>query len=420
MVELWLPHGRTEVAVRVPAENFLGVVDVEEPKVALDPYAEVNRALENPIGNCRLENLVKAGNKVSIVVEDETKLTQNKVMLPLLLGKLNGLGVKDKDVTIIVGCGLREPANPEKFPLLFGEDVVNRVKIINHDRRSRDLSYVGKTTLKTKVYVNKVFAGADLRILTGSISFHSYAGYSGGRMGVLPGISGASTIQHNNLLLVDPKAMAGNISGNPVHMDMVEAAHLADVHFILNVVTNAEGNVIQAFAGDLDRAFLEGVGFTDDVYKVPVKKAADIVIVSPGGYPKDVNLYESCKAIDNVLGIVREGGIAILVAECSGGYGNRIFYEWMKTFQSVKEVERKIKENFVLGGEEAHHLLKALGKIKIIVVSIMPGYYARDVFRLRTAKSVNMALDLAFKTAGKKSKVLVIPRGSAILPLLQV
>jgi len=419
MVELWLPYGRTEVAVRVPAENLLDVVDAEEPKAASDPYAEVKRALENPAGDCRLENLVKAGKKVAIVVEDEMKLTQNKVMLPPLLRKLNDLGVEDKDVTIIVGCGLCEPTNPEKFPLLFGEDVANRVKIINHDCRSMNLSYVGKTTLKTNVYVNKVFAGADLRILTGSISFHAYAGHSGGRMGVLPTISGASTIQHNNTLLVDPRAVAGNISENPVHVNMMEAAHLSDVHFILNVVTNAEGEVIRAFAGDLDRAFLEGVEFVDDVYKVPVKEAADIVIVSPGGCPKDVNLCESCKAIDNVLGIVRKGGIAILVAECSGGYGNQVFYEWVKTFQSVKEVERKIKENFILGGEEAHHLLKALDKIKIILVSIMPEYYVRDVFRLRTAKSVNMALDLAFKTVGKKSKVLVVPRGSAILPLLQ-
>jgi len=357
---------------------------------------------------------------VAVVVEDDPKLTQNKVLLPILLRKLNGLGVKDKEVTIIVGCGLCEPTNPEKFPLLFGEDIVNRVRITNHDCRSTDLSYVGKTTLKTKVYVNKVFAEADLRILTGSISFHPYAGYSGGRMGVLPAISSASTIQHNNGLMVNPRAVAGNISDNPVHLDMVEAARLADVHFILNVVTNAEGNVIRAFAGDLDRAFLDGVKFMDDVYKVPMKKAADIVIVSPGGYPRDIDLHESCKAVDNVLGIARKDGVVILVAECSGGYGNRIFYEWMKTFQSVKEVERKIKKNFVLGGEEAYHLLKALDKIKIIVASIMPEYYARDVFRLRTAKSVNMALDLAFKTVGKKSKVLVIPRGSVVLPLLQV
>lgn len=420
MVELWLPYGRTEVAVRVPAENFLDVIDAEEPKAASDPYAEINRALENPIGNRGLESLVKAGDKVAIVVEDQTKIKQNKVMLPPLLDKLNGLGVKDKDVTIIVGCGLCEPASPEKFPLLFGKDIVSRVRVVNHDSRGRDLSYVGKTTLKTKVHVNKIFAEADLRILTGSIGFHPYAGYSGGRMGVLPAISGASTIQHNSALLVDPSAVVGNISGNPVHTDMVEAAQLAGVHFILNVVTNADGDIMRAFAGDLDKAFLEGVRFTDGVYKVPVKKAADIVIVSSGGYPKDVSLYESCKAIDNVLGILRKGGIAILVAECSAGYGNRVFYEWMKTFQSVKEVEKEIKRNFVLGGEEVYHLMKALGKIKIIVVSIMPEYYAREVFRLRTAKSVNMALDSAFKTLGKKSKVFVVPHGSAILPLLQV
>jgi len=419
MVELWLPYGRTEVAVRVPVENFLGVVDVEEPEAASDPYAEVSRALENPIGNSRLENLVEAGNKVAIVVEDETISTQNKVMLTTLLKELNSLGVNDRDITIIVGCSLDEPASTEKSGLLFGEDIVNRIRIINHDRSIRDLSYVGKTTLKTDVYVNKVFAEADLRILTGRIRFHSYAGYSGGRMGVLPAISGKSTIQHNSAFLIDPRAAVGNISGNPVHTDMAEAAHLADVHFILNVVTNAEGNIIRAFAGDLDRAFLEGVRFMDNIYKVPVEKAADIAIVSLGGYLKDVNLYEACKAVDNVLGIVREGGIVVLVAECPGGYGNRVFYERMKKLRSVNEVGRKIKKSFIPGEEEAYHLLKAMGKVKIILVSIMPEYHARDVFRLRTEKSVNVALDSAFKTIGKKSRILVIPRGSVILPLPQ-
>ena len=419
MVELWLPYGRTEVAVRVPVENFLGVVDVEEPETASDPYAEVSRALKNPIGNSRLENLVEAGKKVAIVVEDETISTQNKVMLTSLLKDLNSLGVNDRDITIIVGCSLDEPVSPEKFGLLFEEDIESRVRIINHDRGIRNLSYVGKTTSRTDVYVNKVFGEADLRVLTGRIRFHSYAGYSGGRMGVLPAISGKSTIQHNSAFLVDPRALVGNISENPVHADMMEAAHLADVHFILNVVTNTEGNIIRAFAGDPDRAFLEGVRFMDSIYKVPVEKAADIAIVSPGGYLKDVNLYEACEAVDNILGIVREGGIVVLVAECPEGYGNRVFYDWMKTFQSVKEVEREIKKNFVLGGEGAYHLMKALGKVKIIIVSVMPEYYVKDVFRLRTAKSVNVALDSAFKTIGKKSRVLVVPRGSVILPILQ-
>ncbi len=419
-MELWLPYGETEVVVRVPAENLLGVADAKEPDVVPDPHAEVNRALENPIGGVKLGNLVKAGCKIAIVVEDEIEPTQRKAMLLTLLKRLNELGIENKTITVIAGHGLYKPARTEGLQRLFGEGTADGVRVINHDPRGRGLLYIGKTTLKTKVYINRAFAEADLRILTGSVGFHPYAGYRGGRTGVLPAISGLSTIQHNCSLLVDPKAMPGNIDGNPVHLDMTEAAHLAGVHFILNVATNAEGRIIKAFAGDMDKAFLEGAGFIDEVYKVPVERAADVVIVSPGGYGKDASLYEAFKVVNNVLGVVKDGGVVILVAECSEGYGNEKFYDWVRGARSLKDVERMIRRGFVPGGEGAYYLLKALSRVKVILVSVMPEYYSRDVFKLKTARSVNEALRLAFKMIGRRGKVLVVPHGSTTLPSLQI
>jgi len=164
---------------------------------------------------------------------------------------------------------------------LVGEEVLQRVKAMSHDCRAEDLVYVGRTKALTKVYLNKTFVGADLRVLTGDIELHYYAGYGGGRKSVLPAVSGEETIQHNHSMMLHPKAKTGVLEGNPVHEDMIEAARLAKVDFIVSIVTNSKGELVRAFAGDLEQAFYEGVKLVDEMYKVPIERRADIVIVSP-------------------------------------------------------------------------------------------------------------------------------------------
>jgi nickel-dependent lactate racemase len=277
---------------------------------------------------------------------------------------------------------------------------------------------VGKTSFSTKVYINKFFTNADVRILTGNVAFHCYAGYSGGRMSVLPAICGIKTIQQNHKLLLNPKSRTGNLDGNLVHKDMEEAAHLANVDFVINVVLNSQKKVLKSFAGDLNKTFLEGVKLVDEIYKVPIKKTAPIIIVSPGGYPMDIDLYQAYKGVDSVLNIVQDKGVIILVAECRQGYGNEVFYNWMVKFKKLKNIEREIRRKFILGGHKAYYFMKALEKVKIILVSVMPDYYATNVFRLQTAKTVNAALNLALRMVGRKSKIFVVPHGATILPIV--
>ena len=264
--------------------------------------------------------------------------------------------------------------------------------------------------------MNHVFAEADVKILTGDIGFHYYAGYGGGRKSVLPGVSGEETIKHNHAMLLHPNAKTGILDGNPVHEDMVEAARLAKVDFILNVVINSEKEVVKAFAGDVEQAFYEGVKLVDEMYRIPVDRKADIVVVSPGGHPADVNLFQAYKGVDNALEIVKRGGVIILVAECPEGHGNQVFYDWMVKFKDLKAVQREIKRNFVLGGHKAYYLMKALRKAQIFLVSAMPDYYATNIFKLKTARAVNDALNEAFSIVGKNAKVWVMPYGNFTLP----
>jgi len=416
MVDAWLPYGKTEVCARIPTRNFLGSIEPKEKLGVADPRAEIERALSQPIGTTRLREIAKAGDKVAIVVDDATRATPSYLMILPLLDELNQAGVKDEDVTVIFGCGSHRPVNPEEKEKLIGKEALERVKAINHDYEAEDQVFLGKTTHGTKVSVNRVFAEADVKILAGDINLHYYAGYGGGRKGVLPAVSSAETIQNNHALLLHPKATTGVLNENPVHEDMMEAAKLAKVNFILNIVTNSKKELVKAFAGDLEQAFLEGTKLVDEMYKVPIEKRANIVVVSAGGHPHDINFYQASKGIHNALEAVKRRGVIVLAAECPEGHGNEAFCEWMEKFTDLKRIEKEIRRRFVLGGHKAYYLTKALQKATIILVSVMPECYAVNTFKMRTANAMNDALRDAFEITGKNAKVYVMPYGSTTLP----
>lgn len=417
MVDVWLPYGKTEICVRVPARNFLGSIDPKERVSVPDGKAEVARALREPIGSKRLCEIAKPESRVAIVVDDATRSSPSQVMVMPLLDELAAAGVKNENVTIVFGCGAHVAVKREEAASLLGEDVFARVKSVSHDCKSQDLVCVGTTQKHgTKVFLNRVFAEADVKILTGDVCFHYFAGYGGGRKSVLPGVSGEETIRHNHAMALEANAKTGVLEGNPVNEDMVEAARMARVDFAVNVATNSRNEVVKAFAGDLEQVFSEGVKLVDEMYRVTVDRKADVVVVSSGGNPADVNLYQAFKGVDNALGAVKRGGVIILVAECPQGHGNQAFYDWMVKFGDLKAVEREIRRNFVLGGHKAYYLQKVLQNHKLILVSSMPDYYASNTFKLKTARAMNDALNEALNIAGRNAKVWVMPFGNYTLP----
>ena len=422
MVDVWLPYGKTDVCIRVPARNLLGTIEAAERQGAPDAKAEVERALKEPIpvGSKRLSEIAKPESKVAIVVDDGTRKAPSAVMLMPVLAELNLAGVKDENITVIFGCGTHRAVKPEEAAAMLGSEMLKRIKTISHDCRATDLVNLGTTkTHGNKVFVNRVFAEADVRVLLGDVGFHYYAGYGGGRKSVLPAVCGEETIKHNHSMLLHANARTGNLIDNPVHQDMMEAARLAKVDFIVNVVENKKGEIVKAFAGNLEQAFLEAVKLVDEMYRVTLDRRADIMVVSAGGYPADMNLYQAYKAIDNALDAVKRGGVIILVAECPEGHGNQVFSDWMTRLGDLKNVEREIKRNFVLGGHKAYYLLKALQNHQIILVSSLPDYYATSIFKLKTARAVNDAFAEALKIAGSASRVWAMPQGSSTLPVFK-
>lgn len=417
MVDAWLPYGKSEVCVRIPTRNFLGSIEPREKPGVPDAKVEIERALKEPIGCKKLSEIAKPESKVAIVVDDATRPAPSGLIIPPILDELSKAGVKDDDVTIIFACGTHRAVTRDEAAKLLGESVLSRMKTVSHDCKAQDMVHVGTThKYGTKILLNRVFVEADMRILTGDVCFHYFAGYGGGGKSVLPGVAGEETVKHNHALLLDPNAKSGILNGNPVHEDIVEAVKMARVDFVLNIVSNSKREIVKAFAGDLEQVFSEGVKLVDEMYRVQVDRRTDIVVVSPGGYPADVNLFQAYKGVDNALEVVKRGGVIILVAELPDGHGNQDFYDWMVKFNDLKAVEREVKRNFVVGGSKAYYYMKALQKAQIILVSSMPDYYATNVFKLKTARAVNDALNEAFNIAGKNAKIWTLPYGNYTLP----
>jgi nickel-dependent lactate racemase len=421
MVDVWLPYGESTLCVRVPARNFIGSIEPKEVDGVSDPKTEIKRALNNPIGSKRLCEIAQKGQKVAIVADDATRDAPSELMILPILEELNSIGIVDEDITVIFGCGTHRVVKPEEASKLLGKEVINRITTISHNCIAEDLVYIGKTKSHgTKVKVNRVFAEADLKILIGDVGFHYYAGYGGGRKSVMPAISCSETIQHNHAMLLNSKARTGILEGNPVHEDMTEGARLAGVDFILNVVMNSKGKIVRAFAGDLEEAFNEAVKLVNDLYRVVANRRADIVVVSAGGHPGDIDLYQAYKGLDNALEAVKRNGVIVLVAECPEGHGHQVFYEWMKRYGDLKKVEREVKRHFIMGGHKAYYLLKALKNHTIILVSSLPDYYASDVFKFKTSRAINDAFKEALKISGSSSKVWVLPHGNHTLPIVKI
>ena len=418
-MEVTLNYGKGTQTATIPDANYIGDLSVSsDPPGAPDPYAEVLRSLRDPIGTPPLREMLVGVETVAIVVNDHTRKTPTRLILPPVLDELNAAGIPDSAVTVIFGCGTHRDVTEDEAKHLLGDVAYPRVRTESHDCLAGDLVHLGPNSLGNDVWINRTFATADFRILIGDVEYHYYAGYSGGRKSVLPAVAGDKTIQHNHAQLLHPNAITGNLVDNPIHEDMLAAARLAKADLIVNTVNNTKREVVTSFAGNMETAHLEGVKMVDRIYKVIIPETADIVIVSSGGTPKDLDLYQGIKSVDNALRAVRKGGALVALLEAPEGLGHKVFDEWIRKFNSVEELENEVRTAFRLGGHKAYYIRKYIAHAKVFLVSSLPQPLVREVLGLTPASSFQEALDMALDHVGHDSRVLVIPDGDKILPCL--
>jgi len=413
--ECILGFGKTSVGIRIKNENFLGELLPNKVNVELTGIDEVKRAIENPINSKRLRDIVKPGEKIVIITSDITRPMPSKLVLPLVLDELYKAGVKDQDITIVFALGSHRFHTEDEKKYIVGEEIYNRINCI--DSNPKDYVYLGNTKNGTPVEIFRPVVEADRRICLGNIEYHYFAGYSGGAKAIMPGVSTRRAIQANHSRMIEEKAMAGILDMNPVREDIDEIGNFINIDFILNVVLNEKKGIIKAVAGHYIDAHREGCKFLDRFYKVKIKEKADIVITSAGGYPKDLNLYQAQKALDNAKNAVKKGGIIILVASCKEGLGEKVFEEWILEASKPEELIERIKKNFTLGGHKAAAIAMVLQNAKIFLVSELPDDFVRSIF-MEPFNDVQEALEKAYQELGYDSKVLLMPVGGSTLPVI--
>jgi len=404
------------------SKPFPDITDEEEIKI-------VQRALEKPIDSAPLHQIVKKGNKVCILFSDVTRLwVRLHVFMPLILEELERGGVKLKDVYAICGNGDHRDETEEEFKKLLGEESYEKLKgrIYNHHARNDDENvYLGETTLGTPVEINKKVLKADKVILTGGIVHHFLDGFGGGKKAIMPGVSSRRSIMKNHSLGLhpepgkglNPKVAAGIMSGNPLSEDSVQVASFVNPWFLVNSVVSTKHRIAYIVAGNYITAHEKGAEFCNEYASVKIDRLADLSIVSCGGYPADINFYQTYKTLYNAERATRPGGAIILLTESREGMGNDDFYHMFTDHKNNKEREMALRADYTIGGHMAFHDALMAEKFHIFVMSSLPDKQVKEAGMI-PIKSVEEGINKAKEVLGSHPSTYIIPHGHEVFPEL--
>ncbi|MEG1890828.1 MAG: nickel-dependent lactate racemase [Clostridia bacterium] len=416
-----IPYGKGWLPLELDEARLRGVLTPTPPApTGRSEAALVQAALETPIKSAPVRELAQSKQRILLITSDHTRPVPSAITLPLYLRELRA-GSPNADIRILVATGMHRPTTPQELRQKFGEAIVDHETIIVHDAyRDEDMARFGTLPSGGELWLNKLCGWAELIVSEGFIEPHFFAGFSGGRKSVLPGVASQRTVlyNHNAGFIQNPLATQGSLEGNPIHRDMLYAAKAVGLQFILNVVLNDQKKIIAAFAGDAEAAHAEGCRFSAAMTHVPAAPA-DIVITSNGGYPLDQNVYQSVKSMTAAEKCVREGGVIILCAALGDGHGGEAFYRWFSERQSAEEVLRDIQnippQSTRYDQWEAQILARVMHKAICVFVTGKENRALLEAMHLRWAGSLEAALALAQAIVGEASSVTVIPDGVSVI-----
>ena len=419
--EFMLPYGKETLNMQIDEEHLAGVLksELHDYKAPKNGAELVQEALENPIGSPRLCDMVVGKKNVVIISSDHTRPVPSHIIMPLLLAEIRK-GNPDADITILISTGLHRLTTVEELEGKFGKEITDKERIVVHDCDRHEMTHLGKLPSGGNLIINKIATDADILIAEGFIEPHFFAGFSGGRKSVLPGVASRETVMynHNSGFIANPCARTGVIENNPVHNDMLYAARAARLDFIVNVVIDAAHDPIFAVAGDCDLAHRVGREFLASRCQVDAIPA-DVVVSTNGGYPLDQNIYQSVKGMTAAEATVKEGGVIIMLSKASDGHGGKSFHE---TFRDERDLERMMKtfldrapEQTIVDQWQSQIFARVLLKAKVIFVSSCEDQLVEDLHMI-PAHSIDEALEKARALVNKEDyTVTVIPDGVAVI-----
>ena len=404
-----LPYGRSSVPVNIP--DNAKTASLQLAPRAVDIRHEIRRALDHPIGSPSLRALSRGLPDAVIVINDTTRPAPSGAMLEALIEDLSHAGIAEDRVTVVIACGNHRPCTPFEIQQMVGDDLAERLCIVNHDARDRkNLTKVGETETGLPVWANKTVVNASFKILTGLIAPHHSAGYSGGRKSIMPGVAGLETLKRHHSFPFRPFEPAyGWMKGNPFHEEAVRIAKKVGIDFVLNVIQDSSGRFFGAVSGNLEAAHEKGVSMGKPFWKIALPHRYDVVITTPGGFPRDIDLHQAQKAVSTAETMIEPGGVIVLIAECRDGLG-KWAARWLKAARSPQEViERFKKEGFTEDHTSKDFMCaRALAQHDVVLYSGgIPEKEVREIF-FTPALSPQAAVDLAVERAGFDPRVLVL------------
>ncbi|SJZ36393.1 nickel-dependent lactate racemase family protein [Selenihalanaerobacter shriftii] len=411
-----LKYGEGKVSFEIDESKVTETLLADEKEGVEDPLEAIKESIKSPIGTDPLLEVAKrkSPKKVVIIVNDVSRPTPYNYILPPILEDLHEAGIKKDQITFIIATGIHDPHTDQQNEEIFGKELVENYSFKFHNP-DEDLVNLGELSSGNTLHVNKEVVDADMVITTGVILPHYFAGFSGGRKSILPGVAGRDTIQFNHARMVKLLGNLPPLEENPVSLEMFEAANKVGVDFILNIVTNSEREIVKVVAGDLEEAWYAGTDISSKMYHVPLKEKTDVAIVSAGGYPRDINIYQAQKALDHADHGTKLGGTIIWVAKCQEGLAEEVFENWMYDAQKPEDNVKRIKKQFVIGGHKAYAISQVACHKEIILVSDLDEDITETLFA-KKMDSVQAAIDYVEEKYNGDYNTIVMPQGSLTVP----
>lgn len=415
---LSLPYGKKIIKMDLHGKNYT-IIRPEIIRPAINQTQIVINALNSGIN----ESLITGSEKnksVAIGINDQSRPIPNHILIPCLIDYLCNLGFDPKNIRFFIATGTHVPLKHNEFPIILDSSIISKYRIVSHDCDEEDnLAYLGTTSAGTPVQVNRQFINAEIKILVGNIESHHFMGFSGGAKTAAIGLAGRKTITANHSMLSHPNTLMGLYSSNPMRQDVEEIGKMIGIDYALNVVINDDKEIVTAFWGEPAEVMIKGIEYIRKNVQMDLETSTgnyDLVIASPGGYPKDINFYQAQKAITHACLFSRQGGVIILVAECRDGMGSLKFEQFLSSRSTFTEVINEFEAmQFEIGPHKAYLLAKQAIKHKIILVSNIDEELVRKM-HLMPAKTLGQAYDLAMNAIPENPKIAVLPYATHTMP----
>lgn len=419
-MEIRVPFGHSTVSAEVPDDLGVDIVELPTTPAATNPLAEVRRALAETVGDFAW-SIHGQVESVAIAVNDKTRPVPHRHLLPPLIDRLTSLQIPDAAITFYVAVGGHPPMDPSEFSAILPSDILKRFRVVSHDaEHDDDLVFLGDTRAGTPVWANSGYVRADLKIVVGTIEPHQFVGFSGGVKSAAIGLAGLATINGNHALMAHPDSQIGTYSTNPARQDVEAIGELFGVDLALNAVLDQQREIVQAVAGHPVAVMEVGAPLARQLCQVAVAQDYGLVIASPGGHPKDINVYQAQKAVASAARIVRPGGTIILAAACPDGAGSDHYEHWVSGKRSPEEVISTYRsEGFRIGPHKAYQLARDTEQARLFVCSDMSNDLAHRLL-LDPAVDFQEAVDRALEDLGPQERIAVLPHAATTIPYIDV